>query len=489
MAVDRTARAGLPDRAWTFWSLLAVATGLGAFLRLHGLDRPSFWVDEFFTIGRVGTDELHWTNALGYLPTRLSLWLHGADLGAISLATISDWPALGVSERGARLGAAWVGVLSVPVLGLLARPVFGGGAAGAAALLLAILPWHLYWSQMARFYTTQFLFANVFVLLLARGLVSGRRLHLALAGAAGVLAYLSHPTALLVVAACIAPLALAWLARVAPPRLAAVVRLPFPHLVAGLVTLAALSGACLLLLLLKEFDPSVSGSLGQFSGQSWDPSLPTLLLGTVLRLEPVIFAAGIAWVVVALRRRDPTAILVGSVAVLVPLAVLLLKPIFPVGPRYYFPCLFAWILLAALWAAEVERRLRDGAGAAVAAAGLAVLLVAVGFNSYLYARDGAGGRARWREAYAYVRQHGEPGVPVFVGAGKMQALFYLGRPVSPFPQTPQEIASLPPGAWLVHRTRGGGPGPSPELPEVRARFEIPSKPWSWVVLVMQVPAS
>jgi hypothetical protein len=60
--------------------MLVVATVLGAGLRLHGLEKPSLWVDEFFTIARAGSEDLHWINAFGYPPTRFSLWLHGAEL-------------------------------------------------------------------------------------------------------------------------------------------------------------------------------------------------------------------------------------------------------------------------------------------------------------------------------------------------------------------------------------------------------------------------
>lgn len=112
---------------------------------------------------------------LGYLPTRLSLWLAGAELGRIGFDNMAEWQALGVSERAARLGPAWVGVASVPILAVLTRVAFGPAVAASAALLLAILPFHLYWSQMARFYSTGFLFANAFLLMLVQAVWPGLR--------------------------------------------------------------------------------------------------------------------------------------------------------------------------------------------------------------------------------------------------------------------------------------------------------------------------
>jgi hypothetical protein len=472
MAADSSARSGFLDKPWAFWAMLATATAVGAALRLYRLGEPSFWVDEFFTVARSGTQYLPWTHFVGYLPTKLSLWLHGADLGRISLENIADWPSLGVSERAARLGACWVGIATVPILGLLARSVAGGGVAGALALLLAITPWNLYWAQMARFYTVKFLFSSLFILLFARGMQTGRIGYFAVAAAAAILAYLSHTTAIFVVGACIAVVGLAWIARVS-----------LPHLTAGLITLALTVGACGLLLLVKESAP-----LENFARSDWDPPLRTLILGTVLRIEPATFVAGLAWMVVALRRRDPLGILVSAVAVLVPVGVLALKPFFPIAPRYYFPCLFAWVLLAALWAVEIDRRLSASAGRLAGLSGLGVLLVAVGFNTYLYCRDGTGARARWREACTYVLEYGNPSDPVFTSGGGFEPTYYLGRENFRLSAI-TDVASLAPGSWVIQRSSGTQPPGYGRLLEIKARYEIPSKPWSWVLYVMRVPPS
>jgi hypothetical protein len=472
-----TTRAGLLERTWVFWALLAAATAAGAALRLSGLERPSLWVDEFFTIARAGAEPSHWSRALGYLPTRFTLWLAGADLASIDLANVAQWPALGVSERAARLGPCWIGVASVPILGLLARPVVGSGAAALAALLLAITPWHLYWSQMARYYSAQFLLVQLFLLLFARGVASGRQLWFALSAASALLAYLCHPTALFVVGACGAVVALAWW-----------LRAPLPHLRAGLLWLALTAAGCALVLGLRELGSgSAKLPLAAFSEQSWDASLDTLALGTVLRIEPATFVAALAGLFIALRRRDAFGLLLGAVAVLVPVGVLALKPLFPIDPRYYFNCFFAWALLASLWCVEVDRRVAPDAGAIAGAAGAALLCVAVGFSAFLYSRDGSGARERWREAFAYVRLHAAPDAPVYVQAGDFQAQFYLGRTGLPFPE-PKEVDALPPGSWLVHRNRGARSPVYADRLEVKARYEVPSKPWSWVVYVLRVPA-
>jgi hypothetical protein len=462
------------EPAWLFWALVGLATLLAATLRLHGIDSPSLWVDEFFSIGRAGVDHLHWTYALGYQPTRLSLWLTGADLGQVSLDNIVRWQALGVTERGARLGPAWVGIASVPLLGLLARPVLGGAVAGVAALFLAIVPYHIYWSQMARYYTTEFLFANAFLLLFIRAMQLGHRARFALAAVAGLLAFCSHFTAVFVVGACLAAVGVAWL-----------LRFPIPHARTGVVALAGTVLVSALLLATKELAASQEASLGSFASQSWAPSLLTLVLGSVLRFEPVLIAAGLGWLLMAIRRRDAVGILIGVVAVLVPAGVLALKPFFPVGQRYYFACVFPWCLLAASWVVEVGRALGGRAGPLAAASALGVVCVGVGFNAYLYVHDGAGARTRWRDAYAHVLQHGGPADPVFVVAGGFQAQYYLEREAPPLASV-ADLDALVPGTWVIERSRGDEPSPHADRFELRRRFAIPSKPWSWVVNVLQV---
>ncbi len=478
-ATESTPSPGVLDTPWAFWAMAALATLVGAWLRLHALEQPSFWVDEFFTIGRAGRDPLGWRRWLGYLPTRLSLGLHGAELSQISIQNIEAWRSLGVTERGARLGPCWVGIATVPLVALLARRVVGGAAAGIAALLLAITPWHLYWSQMARFYTTQFLFTSVFVLALARGVQTGGRRWFWLAGLSALLAYLSHLTALFVVAASFSALALAaWL------------RWHAPGLRAGLLTVVGIGFACAALFLLAEFAPLGASSafdVAGFADQDWDPSLRVLRVGAVLRIEPVVFVVGIGAAVAALRRRDVTGVLFAGVALGVPAIALLLNPIFPIGPRYFFPCLYAWTLLAGLWAVDVERQLRPGGGLLAGLAGAGAVLVAVGANAYLYAADGSGQRERWREAFAFVQAHAEPGDPVIAAGGRFQARYYPGRALVRREPPGRSLQTLEPGSWLIHRR----PRPLPEIYsqvlDLEAHFEIPSKPWSRSLWVLRAP--
>jgi hypothetical protein len=348
---------------------------------------------------------------------------------------------------------------------------------------------------MARFYTTQFLFVGAFVLLFARAMQTGRTACFAAASVAGVLALLSHPTSIFIIGACTAAVGLAWITRA-----------PVPNLSRGARWLALLVGAFVLLAVGRELPLMVHGEApshqtvepGTTSGSflwlgrihlSWGPSLRQLALTTVQRIEPITCAVGLLWATVTLRRRDPFGILVSAVAIFVPLGAIALAMLFPIGPRYYFPSFIAWALLASMWAVEIDRRLGAIAGRLAGLSGVLALLVSVGFSSYLYCRDGAGARARWRDACDFVQQHGGASDPVYwSGDGKFQTKYYLGRELQPLAAA-GDVASLAPGTWVIHRARGAEAPIRGDVLEVKARYEIPSKPWSWALYVLQVPVA
>lgn len=121
-------------------ALLAAITLLAAGLRLYKLGEWSFWIDEVYTLH----DSLH----IGQTWTRGSLSLLTTSL-AIHTLGVGDWQA--------RLAPALIGVLTIPALYYLIRRFNLALAAPIAILLLAVAPWHVYWSQNARFYALLFL--------------------------------------------------------------------------------------------------------------------------------------------------------------------------------------------------------------------------------------------------------------------------------------------------------------------------------------------
>ena len=142
-----------PGRQRTFWIVL-LATAAGALvLRLLLLDRPSFWIDELYSVmhtSRLGEGNL--TKRLGFVPTWIGLVAAGALPQAADAMHPERWAELGVTHTAVRLPSVVIGTLTIILLGWLSRGVIGARAALWFAVFLAVSVWHLHMSQTGRFY-------------------------------------------------------------------------------------------------------------------------------------------------------------------------------------------------------------------------------------------------------------------------------------------------------------------------------------------------
>lgn len=155
----------LRHRPWLEAAAVAAVIVLGMGVRLFWLGRWSFWPDEIFSFG-ARADGFNDSVLLRSLATDLIAW------------TVR---VLGPSEWNARLVPALIGIATIPLLYLVLRRCLSFPGALFTILLLALSPWHLYWSQNARFYTLLFLFFNLGLLLFYRGIEEDRPWHLAAA--------------------------------------------------------------------------------------------------------------------------------------------------------------------------------------------------------------------------------------------------------------------------------------------------------------------
>ena len=99
-----------------------------------------------------------------------------------------------------RLPSALLSAISVPIFFLLWRRVIGEGAAFIGALVLVFLEWHLFQGQFGRFYSGVFLFSMLSYFFYWASLEKGSVSYLLLSVAAGVIAFLFHFTAIMVLA-------------------------------------------------------------------------------------------------------------------------------------------------------------------------------------------------------------------------------------------------------------------------------------------------
>jgi len=143
--------------------VLLLATLLAALLRLTSLGAHPLWIDEFLT-----WKMLHPLGGHGFLEQ-----IRDGFQSPLLLAILWPWTRGDLSETVLRLPSALAGVLTVPLFGLLAARLAGRRTGEWAVLLLAISPFHLWYSQDARGYALAVLGATVATLVLLRMLRRG----------------------------------------------------------------------------------------------------------------------------------------------------------------------------------------------------------------------------------------------------------------------------------------------------------------------------
>ena len=133
------------------YMVLSAIVLLGLVLRFFNLGKESLWLDEaasYFISNSTSIGNV-WTTAFNdHHPP-----LHFIALWAVRL--------LGSSEFWLRFPSACAGIVTIVVIFFLAREIANEKAGLISALLLAVSPFHIYYSQEARMYAFAVLFVTV----------------------------------------------------------------------------------------------------------------------------------------------------------------------------------------------------------------------------------------------------------------------------------------------------------------------------------------
>jgi hypothetical protein len=199
------------------YRLLLIALALIAFLlRIYHLNYQSLWRDEVDAVIFATQD----------LRAILAMFTGVGDNGPLYFLGLHYWIALaGKSEFAIRFPSAFFGVLAVLATYHLGREVIGRDVGLIGALLLAVSPYHVWYSQEAKMYSIISFLAPLSLLIIVRVLRGGkRRLWPAWALLLGIFLYI-HLFALMMVlvAALWLPLLLQRRPRLTPALVAAIV--------------------------------------------------------------------------------------------------------------------------------------------------------------------------------------------------------------------------------------------------------------------------
>ncbi len=421
--------------AYQYLVLLAIIL-LAIVLRLYGLGQWSFWIDEILTIQRAQVHILE-AESIKYWRQPPSLFLIA---GALRL--------LGENEWSARIGPALLGVITIPVLYFPIRRMLGPIVGLIASLLLAVAPWHIFWSQNARFYSSLFLLYSLAYFALYFALDENRPW---LILASLIFFFLGFRER--VVAAFFIPVALSYIFGLKLLRF----RLPPGYNKRNLALfLFPILGYLLYTLYLFAIggNPPIVDSVRGFWGRPIDDPARVLILVTFnigLALAAFAFLSGIYLLLE--RRRTGLFLMVG--AIVPPLLLAMANPFFFTVDRYVFMSLSSWIILAAYGIKEVFSRL-EGNGSLLTIGVLFVLLLDAAGAHLMYYQINEGNRLDWRTAMQIVDEKQLDGESV-VSTRVALAAYYLDEEVIDLRQLGAVgLEQLSDRTWFVVDSEGLG---------------------------------
>jgi mannosyltransferase len=418
--------------------LLAILL-LAALLRLYGLGDESLWLDEGATARR--TTESY--------PRLVAEFQHQAQTPLYFVIEKAWCNTFGTSEFWLRLPSALLGIAATLAVFLLAREIFSTTVGLFAALLLAINPFAIYYSQEARPYAL-FLLASVLSLYFLLRLMRNLRWQEILAYlVCTVLALYAHPLGPLLLA--VHGAALLIFHRVEGYRAGGT----RPRAVLVAIAVAAVMYVPQLVFMWPVITAKVEGS----SPAAWIP-IPSFITAVhavrdyfmspaLAKVAMVIMAVGLA-LRLATRSKAWSGLYL-LVALILGFLVApwvisrVLTPVFVV--RYTIPALAAFLILLAwaLFALAVPLR--------VIALAVFFALTAYTLHGYYTGLD----KAPWREVAKLVREEVRPGDMVVLNAFYISEVFnyYFRVPNGVTVAAPQFIEDIPasldsaPRIWLV----------------------------------------
>ncbi|MCZ7570675.1 MAG: glycosyltransferase family 39 protein [Ardenticatenaceae bacterium] len=375
--------------------LLASITVLAAALRFYKLGIWSFWQDELSSVMGVrdGFNEDIIRQSLSLTLIRMTVAF------------------LGTSEWNARLVPALIGIITIPALYFPTRKMFGSTIALVSILLLAVSPWHLYWSQNARFYSFLLLLYALALFAFYFGIEEDRPQYLLISL---FLLGLAARERLLVLFFIPVVLSYLVLLRVLPFEKPAGFRVRN-------MSIFFLPAFILALFFTFPYLRSVSGWMIGFGRVNNNPLW--LLSGVVYYVRIPIMVMAAMGTIYLLARKDRVALFLSLSAMIPFLTIMVLSMFQYTANRYIFISLPSWIILASLAAVEIFRKSQENTR--ILAVGVLVFLVLDPLGEdVLYYQYQNGNRDNWKAAFALVRQQKKEGELV-VSNSRLLANYYM----------------------------------------------------------------
>jgi uncharacterized membrane protein len=372
---------------YQYFALIGIIL-LGLVLRFYKLGEWSFWIDEIFTIGRA--------QAHVNFQTIISQWWHPSISVILTGITLN---ALGVSEWTARLVPAVIGILSIPILYFPIKKLWGPAAGLIAVLLLAVSPWHILWSQNARYFTSLMLIYTLALFSIFIAIEKDRPGLILVSFILLVLAIGERFYALFLAPVILAYLLLLKLSSIPTPpgfRPRNIIFILTPGIILVIFdSLRFLTTGYSYFLVSMElgYSQPIDDPLRLAVAIIFNIGIPLVILG---------FFSGIY----LLWQKSRAGLFFFLSAIIPVILLLILNPFIFTRDRYVFITLPSWIILAAIVVKTLFVQLQHS-GKLLAVAVLVLLLAdAIGAN-LLYYQVNQGNRRDWRRAFSLVQERGD----------------------------------------------------------------------------------
>jgi mannosyltransferase len=414
--------------------LLGAIVLVGAWLRLTALDRQSLWFDEADAVIRAQSD----------LVTVLRTFVQPGENGPLYHLLLHFWIEIaGSSERVVRFPSAVAGVLTIPVMYLIGLRTLGQRTGILAAGLLAISPYHVWYSQEAKMYSMAVLLTLLSTALLVEALRRNERWWWAGYVIVTTLGFYFHVTTVLIFGAQCAFVLLTW-GRWRGRRRAwiiSVALLTLPYLPIALWATQVVSGAGVTWHSHVSLWEMIRITATKFAANRADLVTEQRATWLYLALAGAGLAGGTfeAW---RWRARGAAAggwIALFACLVLLPLVgffvLTLRQPLF--NDRYLIMALPAYLLLAAAGIRFLERRVWP-----IGFAALALVLILAWPPLRDVNRTTETQKEDWRPAYGLIAQHAEPDDLILVHPGYLVTTYrYYAQHIAGLDEI--EVSTIP----------------------------------------------
>jgi len=390
---NKEASRALAGKPWMQYVWLSMITLFAAGLRFYRLGEWSFWIDEIFTINHAirhfSTAELLLKN----IPPSRN-WI---PLSVIVNAQVLKL--LGLNEWSARLVPAMIGILTIPILYFPTRKIFGTRVAWISLLLLAVSPWHIFWSQNARFYTSLMLFYTLALFAFYFGIEEDKPMYLFLFFVLVYFAASERLSALFIFPVVVIYLAMVWILKFERPK-----GMNFRNLL--IITLPLFIGGAI-----ELYSIIVKGESRFFADFTWflqyqidDPFRLLVFVSNNFGIPLMVMAVFSGLFMVHKRSRSGLLMFMSAI---MPLLILMIANLFIfTKDRYVFITLFSWIILAAVGIEEILSTLKGNVKRLAVGIFFVLFMHAVN-DLLLYYVANQGNRLPWKSAFTLVQERSD----------------------------------------------------------------------------------